>query len=371
MRNEIRLLALALAALALGAAQEPGPVVIDLKGSISDLYLSPDGRQALVQTSGSGRGGVSLLDIAEKRDESVLFFNGPHLPTIACTPDWTVGATATWAAPTAGLGARGTTSVHIVDPRTMKTVRTIATFTSGLYNLSMNLSPNGKYLAYGMGNVSNFGGTDGKPGYQAGGIKVFDTSSGKELLDISTNIDRALSVAISPDGKYLVGHVYEKNVPSVRVWELATAKLVATLEGHTDLVSGIRFSPDGQWLVSVGHDGAAILWNSAKGFAKAATLKKGPDVLYGKDFSPDGNLLAVAGKQGVITVWNIKTKKPAFTFHLPNQKPKDKAGNQTIGRLSFDKQGKVLAASTWDGLVLIWPLTAPTTTGTETKTEDK
>src|SRR5262245_40734461 len=101
MRNETWPLALALAALTLGAAQEPEPVVVDMKSGISDLYLSPDGRQAIVQVLGSNRGGVRFLDVAEKRDENLLFFNGPLFPQIACTPDWTVGATSTWAAPTA------------------------------------------------------------------------------------------------------------------------------------------------------------------------------------------------------------------------------------------------------------------------------
>src|SRR5689334_18623189 len=65
---ENRLLATALAALTLAAAQEPEPVVIKLsKKWIDEVYLSPDGRQALATRGGGGQdfGGVYLLDVAE------------------------------------------------------------------------------------------------------------------------------------------------------------------------------------------------------------------------------------------------------------------------------------------------------------------
>jgi WD40 repeat protein len=365
MRNKVRLLILGLAVFMLAAAQEPEAVVAyDFQHAIFHIYISPDGRQILIGTSSNAQ----LLDVTEKRAETLCFFDGANSSEMPCTPDWAIGARASWAAPSAA-GESGTTSVVMVDPRTMKTVQTIAKFKANLHNVRLNLSPNGKYLAYGM--VPGGGIMKGTSFDQPGGIKVFDTTNGKELLSLSTNIESAPQVAISADGKYLAGVVKENKVSSLRVWEVATGKLLTTLEGHTNIVSGIQFSPDGQWLASIGDDGAAILWNPAKGFAKVATLKKGPDVLYGKAFSPDGSLLAVAGKQGIVTVWNTKTKKAALTFHHPKPKQQKKGASPIILRLVFDKEGKQLVAGTDEGLVLTWPINAGTATGEGTKTDDK
>jgi len=372
MRRGIRLLVVALAALAVAAAQEPEPVVVKVsrfKHGIGDVFLSPESKQLIgtvYSPSSENQPGIHLCDVA--RDsvvKGVPIFQS--VGDMTCTPDWksAVRATYTCNDPNGG-GNSYTTSINRFDPETLETGASIFKFQSGIHGTRMNLSPDGKHLAYGMLNPGV-----GMRNQQPGGIRIIDITAGKERLYISNNIDRVNDIAISADGKYVAAVIVEAGAISVRAWDVTSGNLLGTLEGHSGKVTALRFSPDGQWLATVAHDGAAILWNPAKRFAKVTALKKGPDQLAAATFSPDSSLLAVGGKQGLVTVWNTKTKKSAFTFHHPKPKPPAKAENQGIVSLTFDKDGKFLAAGAEDGIALIWPIAAATATGVDTKTDDK
>jgi len=47
----------------------------------------------------------------------------------------------------------------------------------------------------------------------------------------------------------------------VRLWTFKNGALHSVGEGHTGSVRGVKFSPDGKQLVSVGEDGAVLVWN--------------------------------------------------------------------------------------------------------------
>jgi len=55
------------------------------------------------------------------------------------------------------------------------------------------------------------------------------------------------SVAISPDGKYVISGSDDN---TVKVWELATGRLVRTLKRHKDSVNSVAISPNGKYVIS-------------------------------------------------------------------------------------------------------------------------
>ena len=82
-------------------------------------------------------------------------------------------------------------------------------------------------------------------------IKIWDASTGAELMTLRGHSGKAWSVAFSPDGKRIVSGSSDR---TVKLWDAANGKEVMTLRGHSDHVFGVAFSPDGKRIVSGSRD---------------------------------------------------------------------------------------------------------------------
>jgi WD40 repeat protein len=126
---------------------------------------------------------------------------------------------------------------------------------------SVAFSPDGKYVAS--------GGTDGN-------IYIWDVSSKQEVARMTsvlkndmgpyTNYD-VLSVAFSPDGKYVVSGNMDN---TVRIWDLATKQEVA----RPSLYSSERFSPAGVRSVAFSPDDRYVVWGGDNTIHVWDTVKK-------------------------------------------------------------------------------------------------
>ena len=47
----------------------------------------------------------------------------------------------------------------------------------------------------------------------------------------------------------------------VRLWSFVKAGVIAEGRGHSGAIRSLKFAPDGRQLVSVGDDGAVLVWN--------------------------------------------------------------------------------------------------------------
>eukprot|EP00163_Fabomonas_tropica_P000227 TRINITY_DN10146_c1_g1_i1.p2 TRINITY_DN10146_c1_g1~~TRINITY_DN10146_c1_g1_i1.p2 ORF type:complete len:619 (+),score=153.59 TRINITY_DN10146_c1_g1_i1:3086-4942(+) len=69
---------------------------------------------------------------------------------------------------------------------------------------------------------------------------------------------KALSVRVSPSGKYMVsGH----EDGSLSIWRVADQALLVVAAAHSSYVSRVTWSPDERQIVSAGHDAAISVWN--------------------------------------------------------------------------------------------------------------
>jgi WD40 repeat protein len=65
------------------------------------------------------------------------------------------------------------------------------------------------------------------------------------------------SVAVTPDGKYVVSGSGDK---TVRLWELATGQEVRRFTGHEMGVMSVAVTPDGKYVVSGSGDKTVRVW---------------------------------------------------------------------------------------------------------------
>ncbi|GJJ77897.1 general transcriptional corepressor TUP1 [Entomortierella parvispora] len=101
-------------------------------------------------------------------------------------------------------------------------------------------------------------------------VRVWDTHSGQLLEKLAGHDESVYSVAFAPDGKTLVSGSLDKTLKS---WELnfsgrggpngASKGTVckSTFRGHKDFVLSVAISPDGKWVVSGSKDRGVQFWD--------------------------------------------------------------------------------------------------------------
>jgi tetratricopeptide (TPR) repeat protein len=198
-------------------------------------------------------------------------------------------------------------TIKIWDTAAGKIIRTLEGHTDTV--ISVAYSPDGKYLA----SADNT-------------IMIWDTAAGKIIRTLEgRHTDSVFSVAYSPDGKYLASGFKDasrifKDAGGVRIWDTTTGKDIRTLEGHTDIVRSVAYSPDGKYLASGSDDKTIKIWDTATG-KKVRTLRGlTRDTANGKEillldgsvgsvtYSPDGNNLA-CGSSEDICIWDFGENK--------------------------------------------------------------
>jgi glucose repression regulatory protein TUP1 len=112
-------------------------------------------------------------------------------------------------------------------------------------------------------------------------VRIWDTQTGvlvERTEGEQGHKDSVYSVAFSPDGRHLVSGSLDK---TIKMWELnnggfynragvqpKSGKCVKTFEGHNDFVLSVALTPDGQWVMSGSKDRGVQFWDPATGQAQ-------------------------------------------------------------------------------------------------------
>lgn len=134
-------------------------------------------------------------------------------------------------------------------------------------------------------------------------LKIWDISTAAELLTIKGFRERITGLAFSPDGKRMLTVDSGYNLGELKLWDAATGREILNFRGHTLTVVSAAFSPDGKRIVSGSYRAhpesdkgwAEIkVWNAHSG-DEALTLKGPSCSNFQVAFSPDGNRIAIGG----------------------------------------------------------------------------
>ena len=149
--------------------------------------------------------------------------------------------------------------------------------------------------AFALSPDGNFSATNADDGL----VKIWSMETGQvvDTIDISRAI---LSVAFSPDGRYLL--VVHPEVFTT-VWEIGSAELRHKFAGHADEVWTAAFSPDGRLIATGSWDKTAKIWDAETG-ELLRTLAGHSDHVHSVAFAPDGRL-ATGSWDGTVKVWDL------------------------------------------------------------------
>jgi hypothetical protein len=107
------------------------------------------------------------------------------------------------------------------------------------------------------------------------------------------------SVAWAPTGQ---GVATGSTDGTAKIWEATTGREMLVLSGHRGAVSSVAWSPDGERVATRSADHTARLWEPAKG-RELLTLPVAWEPVTSVAWSPDGKRLASAGEDRTVQVY--------------------------------------------------------------------
>lgn len=192
---------------------------------------------------------------------------------------------------------------------------------------AMALSPNGQWLAVG-------GWMAGSTLEERHSIRLYDFNTGEVVAVLPGHENVVLSLAFSPDNRYLVSG--SSGDFTAIVWDVAQRQLLHRLTGHTDDIYAVAFTSDSQRVVTGSFDHDLRLWSVQGQLLQTLTGHK--DKVYAVAVSPQ--YIASGSWDNTIRLWHSKTGK--FIKELANQ-------GTHIGSLSFSPDGQHLVSGVGEG----------------------
>ena len=138
-------------------------------------------------------------------------------------------------------------------------------------------------------------------------LSVWDVFSGKEKLMITAHFHPfrnyyVTACGISPDGNWIASAGGDR---TIKIWDFTSGKQLMEFEGHSGKVRAMVYSPDGKYLVSAGEDQTLKIWDPKTGTEINALVGHTGEVIDCA-LRPENTSLLSASSDGTLKLWNIK-----------------------------------------------------------------
>jgi predicted NACHT family NTPase len=189
---------------------------------------------------------------------------------------------------------------------------------------SVIFSPDGKLLATGDSD---------------GVVRLWESSSGREILTCKGHTNVVESVAFSPDSEILASGSYDK---TIKLWDVQTGECLKVLQGHTESVMSLTLNPDRNILASGSFDRTVRLWDIRTGEC-CKILQDHTKAVFSVALHRE--MLASGSGDRTVRLWNIGTGECLKTLQ---------GHTKSVFSVAFHPAGEILASGSADKTVRLW-----------------
>ena len=175
-------------------------------------------------------------------------------------------------------------------------------------------------------------------------VKLWSTSSGLLVYQLTGNRGPAHGVSISPDNHYVAsGSNWFHG--QITIWNAQTGTFLRELGGHPLDTWDTKFSPDGVYLASCGGGSQVGIWRTSDW--QNVAMREAP---YGRVFcvtwSPDGQFVAAGSETGNVYIWQRETWALQRSWRA----------HSVVNYISFSENGEFIVTGSSEGTAKIWRL---------------
>jgi WD40 repeat protein len=174
-------------------------------------------------------------------------------------------------------------------------------------------------------------------------VKIWDSSTGIKLQDMNAHNSEVLRVLFCPKTKRLASAGING---TIKIWDVNSGSELKTLPGHKNPVVSFLFSKDATKLASVSTDGTSKVWDLESGNDLGTVVGCNLNAISAV-LSPDGSRMAVANVLGMVNVCkaNTKEEKILLTLYDPSK---------SVYSIAYNSDGTRLATASSDGTARVW-----------------
>jgi WD40 repeat protein len=135
--------------------------------------------------------------------------------------------------------------------------------------------------------------------------RVWDATTGLELLQLKGHIRPVWDVTVTPDGARIVTASADR---TARIWDARTGAELLQLRGHTGTVSAVAVTPEGGRVLTGSLDKSARVWDASTG-AELLQLRGHTHPVNSVAVTPDGGRVITGSQDATSRLWDLARQR--------------------------------------------------------------
>lgn len=175
-----------------------------------------------------------------------------------------------------------------------------------------------------------------------GTLRIWDKATAKPLSTIQAHTKKAVSVAVSSDGRYIATGAWDR---FAMVWDAETGQELRVFDGHRASINVVAFTGDGKSVLSGGYGGYVWLWPVDASAGEARLIASTGFPVNDMAVSGDGRVLVVGAADGKVRAFALPDGEELHEF----------SGHEgAVLAVAVNRDGTVIASGATDGYLLLW-----------------